>query len=61
MHITKTSLFKYSENFTTKKNENYQIKNFNIFHISAQNINCGYPLEPARRGGSNGYVSVRRF
>ena len=26
-----------------------------IFHFSAQNIDCGYSLEPARRGGSNEY------
>ena len=26
-----------------------------IFLISAQNIDCGYPLEPPRRGGSNEY------
>ena len=52
--ITKTCLFKYSENFTTK-NENFQIKNSNIFHVSAQNIDCGYSLEPPRRGGSNEY------
>ena len=26
-----------------------------IFHISAQNIDCGYSLEPPRRGGSNEY------
>ena len=26
-----------------------------IFHISAQNIDCGYSLEPTRRGGSNEY------
>ena len=25
------------------------------FHISAQNIACGYSLEPPRRGGSNEY------
>ena len=53
--ITKTRLFKYIENFTTKKNENFQIKNSNIFHISAQNIDCVYSLEPPRRGGSNEY------
>ena len=47
-HITKTCLFKYIDNFTTKKNENFPIKNPDIFHISAQNINCGYPLEPPR-------------
>ena len=26
-----------------------------IFHISAQNIDCGYSLEPPRGGGSNEY------
>ena len=26
-----------------------------MFHISAQNIDCGYLLEPPRRGGSNEY------
>ena len=52
--ITKTRLFKYNENFTTKT-ENFQIKNSDIFHISAQNIDCGYSLEPPRRGGSNEY------
>ena len=35
------------------KNENFQIKLFDIFHISAQNIDCRYSLEPPRRGGSN--------
>ena len=30
------------------KNENFQIKNSDIFHISAQNIDCGYSLEPPR-------------
>ena len=29
------------------------MKNSDIFHISAQNIDCGYLLEPPRRGGSN--------
>ena len=37
------------------KTENIQIKNSDIFHISAQNIDCEYSLEPPRRGGSNGY------
>ena len=37
------------------KNENFQIKNSDIFHISAQNIDCGYSLEPPRRGSSNEY------
>ena len=30
------------------KNENFQLKNPNIFHLSAQNIDCGYSLEPPR-------------
>ena len=30
-------------------------KKSDIFHISAQNIDCGYSLEPPRRGGSNEY------
>ena len=37
------------------KTENFQIKNSDFFHISAQNIDCGYSLEPPRRGGSNEY------
>ena len=37
------------------KNENFQIKNSDIFHISAQSIDCGYSLEPPRQGGSNEY------
>ena len=53
-NITKTRLFKYIENLTPKT-ENYQIKKINIFHISAQNIDCGYSLEPPQRGGSNEY------
>ena len=27
-----------------------------FFHISAQNFDCWYSLEPPRRGGSNGYT-----
>ena len=29
-----------------------------IFLISAQNIDCGYSLEPPRRGGSNEYHNL---
>ena len=36
-------------------NENFRINNSDIFHISAQSIDCGYTLEPPRRGGSNEY------
>ena len=52
--ISKTRLFKYIENFTTK-NGKFSDKISDIFHISAQNIDCGYSLEPPRRGGSNEY------
>ena len=41
--------------FYNQKLENFQIKNSDTFHISAQNIHCGYSLEPPRRGGSNEY------
>ena len=37
------------------KNENFQTKILIFFHISAPNIDCGYSLEPPRRGGSNEY------
>ena len=51
-HITKTRLFKYIEIFTTK-NWKFSDKNSDIFHISAQNIDCGNSLESPRWGGSN--------
>ena len=35
------------------KKENFQIKNSANFHISAQNIDCGYLLERPQRGRSN--------
>ena len=52
--ITKTCLFKYTENLTTKKLK-FSMKNTDIFQIFVQNIDCGYSLEPPRRGGSNEY------
>ena len=49
----KTRLFKHTENFTSK---NWKFSdNSDIFHISAQHIDCGYSLEPPQRGGSNEY------
>ena len=39
LYIMKTRLFKYTENFTTK-NWKFSDKNSDIFHISAQNIDC---------------------
>ena len=41
--------------FNNQKRKKNLIKNSDIFHISAQNIDCGYSLEPPRRGGSNEY------
>ena len=52
--ITKTRLYKYIENFTTKKRK-FSDTNRDIFYISAENIGCGYSLEPPRWGGSNEY------
>ena len=42
-------------NFLWSKIDNFQRKKFDIFLIFAQNIDCGYTLEPPRRGGSNEY------
>ena len=53
--ITKTRLFQYVENFISKNWKFSDKKNSDIFYISAQNIDCGYSLEPPRRGGSNEY------
>ena len=39
----------------SQKNENFQIKISDIFHIYAQNIDYGYSLEPPRRGSSKEY------
>ena len=54
--ITKTCLY----NFDPLKRHFYVVKLgftgvYVIFLISAQNIDCGYSLEPPRRGGSNEY------
>ena len=54
--ITKTCLY----NFDPLKPHFYIVKLgftgvYIIFLISAQNIDCGYSLEPPRRGGSNEY------
>ena len=53
--ITKTRLFKYIEN-STSKNWKFSDKKTQIFfHISAQNIDWRNSLEPPRRGCSNEY------
>ena len=43
---------------SSPKTENFRI---NVFHISAQNMDCGYSLEPPRRGGSNEYPQSMFF
>ena len=53
--------FTYIENFTTKKVKFSDKKKSDIFQIPAQNINCGYSLEPPRRGGSNEYQQSMFF
>ena len=50
----KTRLSKYIENFTTK-NWKFSDKNSDIFHISAQNIDCEYLSELPHWGSSNEY------
>ena len=45
----------YTAIFHSCKNDNFQMKIFDIFLIFAQNIDCGYTLEPPQRGGSNEY------
>ena len=41
--------------FHLQKLKIFRKKNSDIFYISAQNIDCGYSLEPPWRGGSNEY------
>ena len=43
----------YTAIFHGCKNDNFQMKIFDIFLIFAQNIDCGYTLEPPQRGGSS--------
>ena len=45
----------FTEIFIGVKNENFQQKKFDILLIFAQNMDCGYMLEPLLRGGSNEY------
>ena len=45
----------YTEIFSAVKMENFPRKKIDIFNNFAQNMHCGYTLEPPRRGGSNEY------
>ena len=54
MHYENTPI-QICRKFHLQKLKNFQMKNSDIFHISAQNIDCRYSLEPPRWGGSNEY------
>ena len=56
----KTLLFKYIENFSSE-NLKFSDKNSDIFHSSAQNIDCGYWLELPHQGSSNEYPQSMFF
>ena len=45
----------YTAIFHGCKNDNFQMKILIFFLIFAQNINCGYALEPPQRDGSKEY------
>ena len=47
-HHYENMSMQYTEIFNVVKNENFQHKFFDIFLIFAQNIDCGYMLEPPR-------------
>ena len=54
IHYENTPIQIYWKFYYQKIKKN-QIKKSDISHVSAQNIDCGYLLEPPRRGGSNEY------
>ena len=54
LHYTNMSV-QYTAIFHGFKNDNFQMKIFDIFLIFAQNIDCGYTSEPPQQGGSNKY------
>ena len=54
-NFTKKHAFSNILRILSPKNENFQVKNSDIFHNFAQNIDCRHSLEPPRQGGSNEY------
>ena len=54
VHYENTPIQIYWE-FYHQKIKTFRWKIPGSFHISAQNIDCGYSLEPPRRGGSSEY------
>ena len=61
MNITKTRLFKYKyiENFIAKKVKYSDKTKSDIFHISAQNIDCGCSLEALNPSGFKGVKIIQ--
>ena len=55
LHYENTPIPIHWKFYNKKKKVKFLVKIPDIFHISAQNIDCGYSLEPPRRGGSNEY------
>ena len=45
-HHYENTPIQYTAIFLGRKNDNFQMKNCDIFLIIAQNIDCGYTLEP---------------
>ena len=60
VHYENTPIQIYWKFYNPKK-ENFQMKNSGIFHISAQNIDCGYLLELPQWGSSNEYPQFMFF
>ena len=54
LHYENTPM-QYTEIFLAIKCCKFHQNFFFIFYIFAQNMHCGYKLEPPRRGGSNEY------
>ena len=46
LRLYENTPMQYTEIFHSCKNDNFQMKNCDIFLISAQNIDRGYTLEP---------------
>ena len=61
MTLRKVSHAIYIFFFSAVKIENYIRKEFDIFNIFAQNIDCGHTLEPPSQGGSNEYPQYMFF
>ena len=52
LHYENTPM-QYTAIFNSCKNDNFKLKFFDYFHIFAQNIYCGYTLEPVLMSTNN--------